>query len=318
MTHGQLSFFSVSGTADQPTSQPILPFSAAWPRDVARSDNRPSSQGRATVSYSDSKSILNSASGFMGNYKFTLNPYSGCTFACEYCYARFFAPSLEDQETWGQWVRVKENAVELLRRARRAKSTERRLEPGDTVYMSSVTDPYQPIEAKLGLTRAILEELLDVQPRLTIQTRSPIATRDIDLFQRFDRIRVNFTITTDSENVRLRYEPHCPSIEVRFRAAESVARAGVPVGISISPLLPIRDVQAFAKRLASLDAAEYVTQYFKPARSRFSAGSTPEAIQKMSEDSWTSAEYQEVRSMLASILGPARPLLEGMQGYAPA
>lgn len=277
----------------------------------------PRKLGSTTVEYMVSKSLLTVPNGFMGPYKFTLNPYSGCGFACEYCYARFFARTREDQDSWGEWVKVKENAIDLLRKAQRAKSSARRLEPGDAVYMSSVTDPYQPVEQKLGLTRAILQELVRVQPRLTIQTRSPISTRDIDLFRQFKRIRVNFTITTDSEKVRLRYEPHCPSIEVRLKAAEQVSQAGVPIGISISPMLPLQDVESFGRRLAQLDAAEYVTQYFKPTRSRFSAGSSPQALDRMREDSWTEARYREARAALVACLGNRR-LLEGSEGYAPA
>ena len=281
-------------------------------------EERPARLGPASIEYIDSRSLLSPAGGFMSAYKFTLNPYSGCGFGCEYCYARFFAPSLDDQEAWGRWVRVKQNALELLRKATRARSQERRLEPGDAVYMSTVTDPYQPIEQKLGLTRAILEALIPIQPRLTIQTRSPIATRDIDLFQQFERIRVNFTITTDSDRVRLRYEPHCPAIEVRLKSAETVANAGVPIGISISPMLPMENPEAFGRRIASLHAAEYVTQYFKPARSRFSAGSKPELVQIMKEEGWSLDHYHQVRTVIGLALGTAYQLLEGDEGYAPA
>src|SRR5215216_3761833 len=281
-------------------------------------DHGPARLGPARIQYGKSQTLLSPAGGFIKSYKFTLNPYSGCAFGCEYCYARFFAPTLEDQQTWGQWVRVKQNAVELLRKARKARSAARRLERGDAVYMSTVTDPYQPIEQRLGLTRAILEELIEVQPRLTIQTRSPIATRDIDLFRQFERIRVNFTITTDSEEVRLRYEPHTPAIEVRLKAAEAVARAGVPIGISVSPMLPVREPDRFAERLAALNASEYVTQYFKPTRSRFSAGTTPDAVTRMAEDRWARGDYDRVRRILAQHLPAKAPLLEGAEGYAPA
>ena len=164
--------------------------------------------GRTSVEHIDSKSILTRASGFLSRYDFTLNPYSGCGFGCEYCYARFFAPSARQRETWGKWVSVKRNGRELMTTACRSGA----LKTGDAIYMSSVTDPYQPVEQRLGLTRAILEAMLEcgVQPRLTIQTRSPIVTRDIDLLRRFDKVRVNFSIPTDSEAVRLRYEPHAP------------------------------------------------------------------------------------------------------------
>src|SRR3990172_8558175 len=177
-----------------------------------------SAVGRRSVQHIDSKTILPPTSGFMSQYKFTLNPYGGCAFGCEYCYARSFAPSSEQRETWGRWVLVKTNARELIAKACRSGV----LNSGDAVYMSSVTDPYQPVERHLGLTRTVLKAILDsgVQPRLTIQTRSPLVTRDIDLFQRFERLRVNVTITTDSEDVRRRYEPRCPPISARIDASE--------------------------------------------------------------------------------------------------
>lgn len=140
------------------------------------------------------RSVLTPATGFLRGYQFTLNPYSGCAFGCSYCYARFFAGSAARRDTWGGWVSAKENAPTLLAR----ECASGRLRSGDSVYMSSVTDPYQPAEARLRITRELLEVLLayDMQPRLTVQTRSPLVTRDIDLIQRFEYVRVNMTIST--------------------------------------------------------------------------------------------------------------------------
>ncbi|HTE83336.1 MAG TPA: hypothetical protein VK821_01220, partial [Dehalococcoidia bacterium] len=112
--------------------------------------------GNATIASVDSRSILTPASGFAKRYKFTLNPYGGCGFGCEYCYARFFAPSSDLQDTWGSWVTVKRNAIRLIKQAQTARSVAGRLETDDAVYMSTVTDPYQPIEMQAHLTRAIL------------------------------------------------------------------------------------------------------------------------------------------------------------------
>jgi len=270
---------------------------------------------RTSVQHIDSKSILTRASGFLSRYDFTLNPYSGCGFGCEYCYARFFAPSARQRETWGKWVSVKRNGRELIATACRSGA----LKTGDAIYMSSVTDPYQPVEQRLGLTRAILEAMLEcgVQPRLTIQTRSPIVTRDIDLLRRFDKVRVNFSIPTDSEDVRLRYEPHAPSIAARFKAAAQIADAGVRIGVSITPMLPIRDIEAFGIQLAGLNADGYSTQYLKPERSLFGAGSTSEALRKAQEDAWGIREYRQARESLARVLGEGRKLYEGAGGYAP-
>ena len=213
-------------------------------------------------------------------------------------------------------MRVKRNAVALVRRA----CARGKLASGDIVYMSSVTDPYQPVESKLRLTRAILEAILEagVQPRLTVQTRSPLVTRDIDLLTRFDRLRVSFTVGTDSEASRLRYEPHCAAIDRRFAALEELRDADVRIGVAISPMLPLDDVDAFAARLAALDAEEYVTQYFHASSSwsRFAANTTVEAQRKALEDGWTHAAYEATRHRLAEQLG--RPLLEGNEGFAPA
>ena len=279
---------------------------------------RPSSFGRAEVTYADARSILTRASGFIKRYRFTLNPYGGCGFACEYCYARSFAPTVEKQDAWGTWVSVKRNAAALIAKACRSGE----LPSGDAVYMSSATDPYQPIERRLEVTRSILETALEhgVQPRLTIQTRGPLVVRDIDLFRRFERLRVNLTIGTDSDDVRRRYEPACPSIGRRLEAAATLAEAGIRIGISVSPMLPLADVDAFATRLAALDADEYVTQYLHPVRPgyRFVANTTTEALRLAREDGWGQREYQRARRRLAEMLGPERPLLEGTEGYAPA
>ncbi|MEZ4617264.1 MAG: radical SAM protein [Caldilineaceae bacterium] len=133
----------------------------------------------------------------MANYDYTLNPYSGCIFGCTYCYAAFFARERGAQENWGKWLNIKENALELLKVKRKRPLI------GKTIYMSSVTDPYQPVEKKLELTRQLLEELLRFHRiKLVIQTRSPLVTRDIDLLQRFESVQVNMTVTTDSETVR--------------------------------------------------------------------------------------------------------------------
>lgn len=267
------------------------------------------------VGQADARTILTPASGFIRRYRYSLNPYSGCRFACEYCYARAFAPTAEKRRTWGEWATAKRNAAALITKACRDGT----LQSGDATYMSSATDPYQPAEHRLRLTRGILEAILDagVQPRLTVQTRSPIAARDVDLFQRFEHIRVNVSVTTDSEQVRLRYEPKAPAIRARLRTARTLVEAGVPVGISISPMLPIDDIEGFAGVIASLNAAEYVSQYMAPPGPIFAAGTLPATLRMAREDGWGLPQYARAREVIQRVLGPARPLLEGDEGFAP-
>ena len=88
--------------------------------DEPPSANRPERIGPTDVTYAPSREILTRATGFMDAYDFTLNPYSGCSFGCTYCYAAFFSRDIEKQNSWGNWVTVKENAAALLKNASRA------------------------------------------------------------------------------------------------------------------------------------------------------------------------------------------------------
>lgn len=265
--------------------------------------------GQSTVAYIQPKSILTASSGFMSEYDYTLNPYSGCTFGCTYCYAAFFARNQAKQETWGQWVEVKENALTLLRRKRRDPLD------GKTIYMSSVTDPYQPIERDVQLTRAILEELVTYHtPRLVIQTRSPIVVRDIDLLQCFETVQVNMTITTDDEQIRKVFEPTCSSLRARFEAITHIHQAGIPTCITMTPLLPVTDPDTFAQQLLATGVQKFIIQPFHPDRGKFVAGTRNEAKRLFKERNWTMATYQQT---LAVIKRYIPNIGEGKEGFAP-
>ena len=125
--------------------------------------------GQAAVTYAPTAQLLTKPTGFMDAYDFTLNPYSGCSFGCTYCYAAFFSRDVEKRDSWGYWVNVKENAEALLKKRRRSLD-------GKRIYMSSVTDPYQPIERELKLTRRLLQVMVErgEKPKLVVQTRSPL------------------------------------------------------------------------------------------------------------------------------------------------
>lgn len=278
---------------------------------VTRAANRPGVEVRAVTT----RTILTRTSGFLRGYQYSLNPYAGCAFGCSYCYARCFAVTQERRDRWGTWVDAKTNAAELLAR----ECSSGRLRDGDSIYMSSATDPYQPAEARFGITRSLLEVLLarGIQPRLTIQTRSPLVTRDIDLLRRFERVRVSMTITTDSEAVRRRYEPRCAPIDARWEAIREVARAGIRVGLSASPMLPLEDAEAFARQFASLDASTYSAQFLKPMGRRFASGSTDEALAQAAADGWGPDEYCAARDVIQRSLAQSHSLWEGARGYGP-
>jgi DNA repair photolyase len=263
--------------------------------------------GHAQVSDSPSRSILTKASGFMSSYDYTLNPYAGCSYGCSYCYAAFFARDVAKQNTWGQWVEAKTSALDIIRRMR----TDLR---GRTVYMSSVTDPYQPIERRLGLVRELLPELADRGVHLVIQTRSPLVVRDIDLLKRFEQVRVNMTVTTDSREVQQAFEPHCPTNRRRLDAARRLVDAGVVTHITMTPLLPVADADAFAAQVAATGAAHFVVQPFHATRGRFVAGTGQRAREILSRLGWDDAAY---RRTVASLRAALPSLDEGRDGFAP-
>ncbi len=213
--------------------------------------NRQHTRGAIEVTHLDARSILTETKGFTSvavpgtGFHYSLNPYRGCAFNCSYCYAPAFVFDDDARENWGRWVAVKDNAEQLLRAAGRKGKLRNK-----NVYLSTVTDPYQPIERKLELTRACLEALIDFPPRLlTVQTRSPLVVRDIDLFQQMTpgRIAVCMSITTDDEAVRKIFEPACAPIAARLNAIRTVREAGIPTQASIAPLLPCN-----AKHLAEM------------------------------------------------------------------
>jgi DNA repair photolyase len=251
------------------------------------------SLGKSEVLYRNAASILTEGKGFMDGYDYTLNPYSGCTFGCTYCYAAFFSRSEEQRKNWGYWVQVKENAFQLLMKFRKKPLI------GKTIYLSSVTDPYQPIEKELGLTRSILKELLDNHKvRLVIQTRSPLSTRDIDLFQQFEAIQVNMTITTDSEDVRKAFEPLCPSNKVRLKAIKEINDAGVNSCITMTPLLPVKDPHQFATDLVQSGIKKFIVQPFHADKGKFVASTREDAMKIVKEMNWTNDKYLEVQNII--------------------
>ena len=265
--------------------------------------------GHADIQYIQSASILTEAKGFMGAYDYTLNPYSGCSFGCNYCYAAFFARSTKDKDNWGNWIKVKENALHLLMKWRKKPMINK------TIYLSSVTDPYQPIEKHLELTRSLLKELLTHhQVRLVIQTRSPIVTRDIDLLKKFETVQVNMTVTTDSEEVRKAFEPLCPSNKVRLKAIKEIHEAGIQSCITLTPLLPVINPEEFTKELLNSGIEKFVVQPFHPDKGKFIASTREIALEQIKKMEWNIRKYNDVVDIFRKNL----PWLgEGKEGFAP-
>jgi DNA repair photolyase len=185
------------------------------------------------------RSILNHTNSRRGfGFSRSINPYRGCEFGCQYCYARYTHEFMElrDPRAFERQIYMKENAAWLLRQELR------NLRPGESIAIGTATDPYQPIERDAKITRGVLEVLASQHDlHLGIVTKSTLVTRDIDLLDRIrrrNRISVSLTVTTlDSALARI-LEPRAPRPDLRLKALVQLRRAGVRAGVLCSPLLP--------------------------------------------------------------------------------
>jgi DNA repair photolyase len=184
---------------------------------------------RSIIAYNDSPDV---------GFEASINPYRGCEHGCIYCYAR---PTHEylgmsaglDFETR---ILVKEDAPELLREELNAP----RWKP-QVLAISGVTDPYQPVERKLQLTRRCLEVLAEFRNPVAIITKSHLVTRDIDVLKelaRFNAISVSVSITTLDPGIANIMEPRAATPELRLAAIEALASAGIPAGVMVAPVIP--------------------------------------------------------------------------------
>ncbi len=245
----------------------------------------------------NAKSVFSKATGFIkrGGFDWTCNPYVGCSFGCIYCYALFLPQNRRPREDWGKWFQAKVNAVEVARK-------QAKMVAGAAVYVSSVTDPYLPAERSLFLTRGILEATVEYQPRLVVQTRGPLVVRDIDVLKQFRAVRVNVSLPTDDEEVRQAFEPKAPPLERRWQALAELKAAGVPVGVCVTPMLPIRDPESFAARVAELRPDVLVTQDFHDSGGALGADTGAAARALLAQRGWNADDYRRCVAALRARL----------------
>lgn len=163
-------------------------------------------------------------------YPYVINPYTGCQHNCSYCYARFMKRFTGHREPWGQFIDVKINAPDLLRKEITKKKPEK-------VWISGVCDPYQPLEAKYKLTRQCLEILAQNDWPVVVQIKSPLVLRDIDILKEGRYFEVGLSVTTADDNIRKLFEPHAPAIKERVKALDELHKAGIRTYVMIAPVL---------------------------------------------------------------------------------
>src|SRR5713226_5288788 len=182
------------------------------------------------------KSVLSRVQGMP--FKWSINPYRGCSHGCKVCYARLTHWYLDQDgvNNWSSRIFVKVNAPEVLRHELAHHSWTR-----EEVHLGTATDPYQPAEGAYKISRQILEALLAAQTPASIVTRSTMVVRDVDILTQMARrpgAMVCFSIATMDAAVAREIEPDVPPPVRRLEALRSLAQAGVPVAVLLAPVIP--------------------------------------------------------------------------------
>ena len=239
------------------------------------------------------RSILSPTTGFIAEAGFThsLTPARNCTFGCAYCYVptmRIYAGLRpEDWQRWGQFTTFKSNAPELLARE---------LKSGQRIYCSPLVDPYQPAEAEERLMPRILEAVIESPPRVfCLQTRGTLILRDLHLLRGIENLRVSFSITTDRDDVRRLYEPHCATFQERLETVRELRAAGIETYATLASLLPC-DPENLARAAIQATGRNLIGDPLHVRSVKPRGATTRDAAFRIAEtqgqEEWLDAEFQ--------------------------
>ncbi|TVQ30791.1 MAG: PA0069 family radical SAM protein [Phycisphaeraceae bacterium] len=206
--------------------------------DEARDRRGVAANVRTEVLDDHSRTVINKVDSPDLGMRWTFNPYRGCEHGCVYCYARPTHETLGfscglDFETR---IMAKRDAPALLRKELSAPRW-----AGEPIVMSGVTDPYQPLEARLRLVRACLEVFVEFRQPIAIITKNRMITRDLDLLRELavhGTIGCAVSITTLDRTLAAKMEPRASSPSDRLRAIEELSSAGIPVSVMTAPIIP--------------------------------------------------------------------------------
>ena len=202
-----------------------------------------------------SKTILTENKSPDIGFRWSVNPYRGCTHGCAYCYARPYHEylGLGAGTDFERIIAIKRNSAALLQAAFKKRSWS-----GEPIAFSGITDCYQSLEKKYEITRACLQVCVDHRNPVVLITRSPLILRDLDLLSQFagmNAVRVNISIPLINPKVAAALEPGAPPPSSRLRAINALAEAGVPVGVSLAPIIPGLSDEMIPSALSQAHAA---------------------------------------------------------------
>lgn len=179
---------------------------------------------------------------------YVINPYLGCPHKCIYCYAEFMRRFSRHEEAWGDFVDVK-----LCGKPINTKKI-----AGASVFIGSVTDPYNAYEQKYRITEQIMKQLAGCAAKIEILTKSALVVRDIELFKKIPQIRIGISMNSLDDAFRQRTEPRASSVRQKLQALQSLHDAGIETYLFMSPIFPgITDFRAIIEAARTHAGAFY-------------------------------------------------------------
>ena len=271
------------------------------------------------------RSILNHCDSNRVPFSWTVNPYRGCEFGCQYCYARYTHEYMElDTADFERKIYVKQDAGALAGRDLAYEKVR-----GEHIAIGTATDPYQPAEREFGATRAILEQMAARKGlSVSITTKSDQVLRDVDLLRRIaahSALHVNLSITTLRPRLARMLEPRAPRPDLRMNAVRDLRKAGISAGVFAMPVIPgLTDAEADLDALAraSRDAgAQWFAGrvlYLMPSAQKqflpFLDAKFPKLARRYRE--WFARSSGILRKPIAGKFPPASPLYAGNMALA--
>ncbi len=246
------------GIADRPDGRFAKRSVEAEPDEVRDVDEDPAPAPETNLIATTARGIISRNSSPDIPFDAAINPYQGCEHGCVYCYARPSHSYLDlspgvDFETQ---IYFKENAAEKL-----LATWQKGSYVPEPITIGANTDPYQPAEKRLGITRALLELFLEHRHPVSLITKGTLIERDLDLLAELAGRRlcsVALSIPTANNDLKRRLEPRVPAASARFRIVELLARAGIPVTVMMAPIIPALnddEIEAIVGRAASSGAS---------------------------------------------------------------
>ncbi|MCJ7647058.1 MAG: radical SAM protein [Candidatus Lokiarchaeota archaeon] len=233
------------------------------------------------VEIREAKSIITKSN--IPSIDYVINPYTGCQHGCIYCYAEFMIRFTGHKgEKWGQFLDIKKYDFSKIKPSRY---------DGKSILLSSVTDPYLPLEKKYQNTKKILESLVGTSADIQILTKSKLVTRDIELFKKFENIKVGISINTLNDEFARIIEPAASKPSERLSTIEQISKENIETYVFISPFFPeITDFKAI------IEEAENYTKNFNFENLNFRPHNVPRINQIIKKHyPGLLSKYKEIR-----------------------